>query len=271
MKCVWKISPGDYASALDYFENQNYIGIGWSELGNLRKYKSKADIRNKLKHRSTSSSQIWNFYKKISKKDIIFLYGNKRIYTIGTVIGKYYFQKKPDYQTLYLQSHYPIPNRRKVEWKILFSPFPVNDLPKEIVKKLGQRNTIKEFTNEWPIIKKHIEKHLDKNPNISCGFSHEPENEQQVIALFARYFDKIGFSKILSIYHERHKFPDAEALTNDKRHVLIEFEHRSSNARNHGKRLDKIDYLVCWEHDWKNYPYRAKIIELKGELGKVLK
>jgi hypothetical protein len=278
MKRVWKISPGDHANALDYFENQNYAGIGWEQLKDIRKYRSKDAIKTELKKSGCgpgAASQIWRFLKDISKGDIVFLYGNKQIYSFGEVIGNYYFQKKSDYQKNYLNPkytrHYHIPHRRKVKWKILFSPFPVDNLPENIVKKLGQRNTIREFTEDWPIIKRHIDTYGERNPNINCGLSHEPENEQQVIAMFTRYFDKLGFSKILNIYHERHPSPDAEALTRDGKHVLIEFELNSSNAKNHGQQLNNWDYLVCWEHDWKNYHYEAKIIELKKELRRILK
>jgi len=206
------------------------------------------------------------------------LYGDSSIFAWGKVVGDYYFRNEKDgekdYQKYWLKlhkwnEHYG--HRKKVKWQTLFSPFPVDNLPKEIAKKLKGQNTIKEFTEDWPIIKKHIDKHLKNNPNINCGLSCEPKNEQQVIALFARYFEALGFSKMWSFYNRRHTSPDAEALTKNNKHVLIEFEHKSSGAKTHGENLNKWDYLICWEHDWKKIPYKIKVIELKKELSKKLK
>ena len=98
---------------------------------------------------------------------------------------------------------------------------------------------------------------------LTCDYA--PQNESGVVFLFGRYYDALGFSKIVSI---NTSFPDCYA-TKDGEEVVIEFEFLSSGFISHqkGYHSDKakdVDYVVCWEKD---VPLKGvKIIELKKKL-----
>ena len=79
---------------------------------------------------------------------------------------------------------------------------------------------------------------LNREP--SGTFSHE-----EMVFLFARSFQLIGFEKIQKI---RTEYPDCIATKNgeDKR---IEFEPNSSTFFTHHHDLEKCDCIVCWKHD----------------------
>ncbi len=85
------------------------------------------------------------------------------------------------------------------------------------------------------------------------GVVYEPINEQGVIVIFSKIAEDIGFL----IVNIRESFPDCLALrkTSDKnKKVLIEFEYKSKNFKDHGHDADKCDLIVCWEHNWEDYP-----------------
>jgi hypothetical protein len=87
---------------------------------------------------------------------------------------------------------------------------------------------------------------------------NEPTNEQGVVALFSYYCRKLGF-EIKAIGT---KFPDAKIIL-DGTEYSIEFEF-NSKSYNHRKR---VDYLVCWCHDWKGAENLATVVfVLRDEL-----
>jgi hypothetical protein len=95
------------------------------------------------------------------------------------------------------------------------------------------------------------------------GLVYAPMNENGVIFLFGRV------TKDLHMYIEEIKpgFPDCVARRYTGRgweRVLIEFEFRSSNFRQHGHPAPGCDIIVCWEHDWKDCP--IDVIELRSEI-----
>ena len=95
-----------------------------------------------------------------------------------------------------------------------------------------------------------------------------PTNEMGVVALFIEFRHDLGFPIIDFI---RTQFPDASAFEKSgQRHVrrYIEFEFRSSGYKSHLKSKRKCDYVVCWEHDWKDCPIPA--IELRTQIPIVL-
>ena len=95
-----------------------------------------------------------------------------------------------------------------------------------------------------------------------------PTNEMGVVALFIEYRKQLGFPIIEVI---RTRFPDAVVFeTSPKGHVrrYIEFEFKSSGFKAHLKSKRKCDYVVCWEHDWKDCPLPVR--ELKREISAIL-
>ena len=103
------------------------------------------------------------------------------------------------------------------------------------------------------------------NPMEFRGLRHEPINEQGVVYLFGMVSKELGFL-IESI---QQGFPDCEGKREVKssgrwERVLIEFEHRSSNFKDHGHDPEKCDLIVCWEHDWPECP--IEVLELRSQI-----
>lgn len=98
------------------------------------------------------------------------------------------------------------------------------------------------------------------------GLRFAPVNEQGVVYLFGMISRELGFL-IESI---RTEYPDCEGkrCVDPKNqiweHFLIEFEFRSANFRDHGHRSEDCDLIVCWIHDWPEYP--IEVLELKSQI-----
>ncbi|TVR40787.1 MAG: hypothetical protein EA392_03065, partial [Cryomorphaceae bacterium] len=111
----WLYSPGEKASKWEEFSREGIIGIGWDELGDLRSYRSKSEIADKLRDLDGSGGSKKNdatanhsFAHEMTVGDIVFVKsGFHQLLGYGTVAGKYYFDEKvPDFKS-----------RRRVNWK----------------------------------------------------------------------------------------------------------------------------------------------------------
>jgi len=163
----------------------------------------------------------------------------------------------------------------------------LEECPRFLKKPLRGRTRIKINYKEFKIIFNFLKKQPPKEKLFSDTITdtgigesmdlnimkHEPTNEQGVVALFAKYLDKLGFSYFEFI---RQAFPDACVLKKEKDEKLhrkyIEFEFKSSQFKEHMKNPKhnkiKCDYVVCWEHDLLTCP--VQVINLKEELKKFL-
>jgi hypothetical protein len=98
------------------------------------------------------------------------------------------------------------------------------------------------------------------------GLRHAPVNEQGVVYLFGMVSRELGFL----IESLRTAFPDCEGkyCVDEKKQlweqVLIEFEFRSSNFKEHGHDPNGCDFVVCWIHDWDDCP--INVIELRSHI-----
>jgi len=86
------------------------------------------------------------------------------------------------------------------------------------------------------------------------GMIYAPTNEQGVVFLFANISNDLGF-KVENVQTE---FPDCTALRKigpDKyQRVRIEFEMYSKNFNEHRHDPSQCDIIVCWKHNWPEYP-----------------
>jgi transposase len=98
------------------------------------------------------------------------------------------------------------------------------------------------------------------------GLRHAPVNEQGVVYVFGMVSRELGFL----IESVRTAYPDCEGkrCVDEKRqlweHVLIEFEYKSSNFREHGHAPNECDLIVCWINDWDDCP--LPVLELCSEI-----
>ncbi|HKM79518.1 MAG TPA: hypothetical protein VJY15_00950 [Candidatus Acidoferrum sp.] len=102
------------------------------------------------------------------------------------------------------------------------------------------------------------------NPIDFRGLRHEPVNEQGVLLLFGMLAKELGYI----IEAVQIGFPDCEAMRQiapDRwQRVRIEFEFESRNFRDHGHPVDGCDVIVCWRHNWDEYPEHLEILELSS-------
>jgi len=92
----------------------------------------------------------------------------------------------------------------------------------------------------------YVSPRSEPQPLQSLGLLFEPSNEQELIYLFAKFHQDLGFPYILRISSE---FPDAEVMNKKRESKKIEFELVASNFIQHGHDSSKCDFIVCWEDD----------------------
>jgi 5-methylcytosine-specific restriction enzyme B len=115
-KKYWIIAPGEAARKWDEFYDKGIIGIGWDEMGDLNKYDSRANIKDRLivlypegsKSQKNNSLALWEFAKEMKIGDILIpKRGNSEYLGYGVVKGEYYFDDtRKEYMHL-----------REVDWK----------------------------------------------------------------------------------------------------------------------------------------------------------
>lgn len=111
----WIYSPGEGAFKWDEFYQKGVMGIGWGEIGDLKKYASKDEMKKAMKEKLDPSRPYknavhatWQFANEMKPKDIIFVKkGMHQIVGRGVVTSDYFFDDSED--TDYA-------NFRKVDW-----------------------------------------------------------------------------------------------------------------------------------------------------------
>lgn len=130
MTTCWKIyarepsyikNPDDF-SAICY--RRGLIALGWGNTGDLNKYSSRAEIKQKLskdyhwrisshkRELSSYASSLWNFKTKIKKDDIILCPSkNSSLVHVGKMLSK-----RPYFDKTKMEGKCHFPHRRKVKW-----------------------------------------------------------------------------------------------------------------------------------------------------------
>ena len=110
----WLYAPGRGARMWEEFYERGVMGLGWHQLGDLRGYATKEEMRQRLlETRDDNTSQtnsaraVWQFANEMKAGDVVFVKkGRSEILGRGIVTGDYVFD--PD------GGHYP--NCREVRW-----------------------------------------------------------------------------------------------------------------------------------------------------------
>jgi len=93
------------------------------------------------------------------------------------------------------------------------------------------------------------------------GMVYAPLNEAGVVLLFSKIMDDLG---VIYVSSPPRGFDMVGRISTERglEFKHFEFEYKSSNfrARGHGS---LVDYLVCWEHDWKDCPKDIEVWELR--------
>lgn len=92
------------------------------------------------------------------------------------------------------------------------------------------------------------------------GFPYAPQDELGVVALFAILCSS-GFINWSILELRGGKGIDATCFDHDRQtEIRVELKHKLS-CSNWNHKIDEIDYIVCWENRWKDFP--KSVIELK--------
>lgn len=110
----WLYAPGKGASMWNDFYERDVMGLGWHELGDLRGYETKEDMRLRLVEmhegegsQKNSAHAVWQFSRELKPGDIVFVkHGVTEIVGRGVVTGEYEYNEDG--------GRYP--NLRKVRW-----------------------------------------------------------------------------------------------------------------------------------------------------------
>ncbi len=110
---------------------------------------------------------------------------------------------------------------------------------------------------------------------LPIDLDESPVNEQGVVLLFGKIHFAIGFPSIIKVQQD---FPDCKAYSTIGGHyhrANIEFKFKSSSYYRSRRTIkeweERVNYLVCWEHDSKSFNKKIKtvqVISLKDELKK---
>jgi len=115
----------------------------------------------------------------------------------------------------------------------------------------------------YPPPKEKISWGLPKPPEPlnKLGLLFEPRSHDEVMFLFSKMHEKIGFPYITKIHTA---YPDVLALDNDRTVKRIEIETFASQFDHNPK---GCDFIVCWENDLETVPEDwPEIIQLKDYL-----
>ena len=158
----WRIGTRSGRTQTSYWpmmQQQNCVGIGWGELGDLSWVETKKESRKKLKSAledaypkknptsiGNNCSQITNFVAGISEGDIVFAADGTKILGIGRVGAEYRYEPKFDF-----------PHHRPVEWLSIGEwKMPVTEGLQSTVREIRKHNeniveTEKLILNDTPI------------------------------------------------------------------------------------------------------------------------
>jgi hypothetical protein len=264
----WKIAPGRHGFLWVEQRDHGCIALGWSETGDLDKYRDEEKIKNRFDKIDWGSeskpSQLLKFYKDVKPGDKVLASSGRNIYGIGMVIGNYKFDEELYYQ-----------HSKPVRWELKFwEPLDVEGLglPERLEKRIRLNRTILELEQkEWELLDKalvRIRNPFEGFANFE-GLCRAPETEQEVIILFSKLSQHLKM-KIESVST---RFPDAYVRVKRGKGWVTkaaEFEINSSDFHSHGHDPRKCDMIICWKDDWKQRPEDIEIVELRKELEEIV-
>ena len=108
IKRMWMVRAGAKAFLINEFIENGLIAIGWNDLGDLKRFKSTASLKEELRKTypdykdgtvNMNAGQIFRFLKEFNIGDYAITYNpSERVYWIGEILSDYFIQsnKIPD-------------------------------------------------------------------------------------------------------------------------------------------------------------------------------
>lgn len=114
---MWMIRAGENAFLIDDFINRSIVSLGWNEVGDIQKYKTREELKDQIEKCypeykkgkiNITAAQLYRFTFELKKGDYVVTYNpTERIYHIGEIKSEY------EYTNI---SNYPHCNAIKVNW-----------------------------------------------------------------------------------------------------------------------------------------------------------
>lgn len=194
---IWQISPGQERDKFwPEFKSKNIIAMGWSLLGDLKKYSSNKEIELALrtkyperypegKYPSNDIKSIKIFSQLVKQHDIIVAKkgATKNIYGIGSVTREYHFDNS--------REHYK--NVLDVNWIIAFGDKTALDTSKRFIQPTAGKL-------EPELFKEIADSISSKFPHLK-GVLNKMETENQTSLVI----DKKIYNKIWPFYKQKNK------------------------------------------------------------------
>jgi len=263
----WKIAPGSGGFLWVEQRDHGCIAVGWSETGNLNKYRTEEHIKGRFNRidwgSKTKPNQLIRFYRDVKPQDKVLAASGRHIYGLGTVTGNYKFD-----ELLYYK------HRRRVRWELKFwDPLHVEELglPKRLVKRIRlNRTLLKLEQGEWELIQDTVSRVKDPFEGLTSfeGICRAPQSEQEVVILFSKLSQHLR----MKIETVGTRFPDAYVRVKKGKTWITktaEFEVHSSDFKFHEHDPHGCDMIICWKDDWKRKPREPAVIELRRELEQI--
>ena len=100
-KKYWIYSPGENAGEWKRFFDSGIMAIGWSDIGDLSKFRSKDEMKDKMKEvygddvpYTMAAHATWQFANDMNPGDVVFVKkGRTKIIGRGVVTGEYYYDE----------------------------------------------------------------------------------------------------------------------------------------------------------------------------------
>lgn len=205
-KKYWLYSPGESAKYWKEFHHSDVMGIGWDDLGNLKKYESKELIRESLishygndTSRSNDALANYQFANEIRPGDIIIVKkGRNTLLGYGEVTSLYYF----DDNTQHYKSRISVSWKLRGEWQ---TNFPLNLKTLTDITIYESKHVGGKFYDRLLAIMKHAPKNswlFQGNPqkfNI-VGYLNHIEEGNHLLWSMSRYYNEVKIGDIVYLW-----------------------------------------------------------------------
>ena len=195
----WLYAPGRGACMWEEFYERGVMGLGWHQLGDLRGYATKEEMRQRLlETRDDNTSQtnsaraVWQFANEMKPGDVVFVKrGLKEIIGRGVVTGDYVYD--PD------GGEYP--HLREVSWKRQGSWRSDQQFPMK---------TLTDITYDQELVKRIETSFLDSEDSVDI---------EEATAVFPEYSTE-NFLK--SVYMDRQQYNAIVGLLKTKKNIIMQ-------------------------------------------------
>ncbi|OZM56330.1 AAA family ATPase [Lottiidibacillus patelloidae] len=170
----WLLAAGEGGNQWDSFKQKNQISIGWKKLGDLRNYKNKKDIAEKLKeldgldHTPTNDALAnEQFVRDMKEGDFVLIKrGKSKVIALAEIISQYKFDTENGDHHSYREVHY----LNEGEWDVSDLPIntktltditPYNDFLESLLKRIEILETSPPYETENPNAVKSIPYTID--------------------------------------------------------------------------------------------------------------